>query len=122
MGSEMCIRDRKDSSRRPQSARDLARQLLSCKDASGWNSDAAERWWGRHDRKRSATRLPISVLDPFPRPARRNVTDDTSVDSASRSARSMDGSYDGLGFVDSDDGKTGETLDKDELGAGDSDA
>ena len=95
----------KDSSRRPQSARDLARQLHSCKDASGWNSDAAERWWGRHDRKRSATRLPISVLDPFPRPARRNVTDDTSVDSTSRSARSMDGTYDGLGFsVDSEDG------------------
>ena len=95
----------KDSSRRPQSARDLARQSHSCKDASGWNSDAAERWWGRHDRKRSATRLPISVLDPFPRPARRNVTDDTSVDSTSRSARSMDGTYDGLGFsVDSEDG------------------
>jgi len=111
-------------SRRPQSARDLSRQLLSCKDASGWNSDAAERWWGRHDRKRSATRLPISVLDSFPSPTRRkNVTDDTSVDSASQSARTMDGTYDGLDFaLDSERGTSGETLDNDERSSEDSDA
>jgi len=97
----------KDCSRRPQSARDLARQLHSCADANGWNSDAAERWWGRHDRKRSATRLPVTVLDSFPRPARRNVTDVTSGEST---ARSMDGTYDGVGFsLDSDD----KTLDGD---------
>lgn len=93
----------KDCSRRPQSARDLARQLHSCTDANGWNSDAAERWWGRHDRKRSTTKLPISVLDSLPRPTQRNVTDVGSEDST---FRSIDGTYDGTGFSLDSDGKT----------------
>ena len=48
----------KDRSRRPQTAKDLAKQLLDCQDAGDWDSDAAETWWGRHDRQLNSMRLP----------------------------------------------------------------
>ncbi len=40
----------KDRSRRPQTARDLGRQLTHCSAAAAWDSDAADRWWTRHTR------------------------------------------------------------------------
>jgi serine/threonine protein kinase len=47
----------KDRSRCPQTARDLARQLLNCQ-AANWSSDAADRWWERHERQAKLIRAP----------------------------------------------------------------
>jgi hypothetical protein len=41
----------KDRSRRPQSARELARLLNSCAAADNWDTDRAQHWWNRHLRK-----------------------------------------------------------------------
>ena len=32
--------------------------MLDCQDAGDWDSDAAETWWGRHDRQLNSIRLP----------------------------------------------------------------
>ncbi|MCA9257990.1 MAG: serine/threonine protein kinase [Planctomycetales bacterium] len=40
----------KTRARRPQTARELARQLANCADAAAWSMDDAERWWGRAQR------------------------------------------------------------------------
>jgi serine/threonine protein kinase len=53
----------KDRSRRPQSARDLARLLKSCAAADNWDSDRAQHWWNRHLRK--ATEVVVTTDDQF---------------------------------------------------------
>ncbi len=52
----------KDRSRRPQTARDLSRQLMHCAIANAWDSDAADRWWTRHARGDSSHSTAIHGL------------------------------------------------------------
>lgn len=66
----------KDRARRPQSAKELARQLKRCSMAANWDSDAADRWWARHDRQTSqvsvkfgSSAAPVSSKANDPPPA-----------------------------------------------------
>lgn len=43
----------KSRARRPQTARDLAQQLLRCSAAHDWKLADAETWWMSHDRRRT---------------------------------------------------------------------
>ena len=42
--------------RRPQTARDLAKQIETAVFASTWTKEDAEAWWGRHERELSKKR------------------------------------------------------------------
>lgn len=37
-------------SKRPQTAREFAVRIMKCSEASMWNVDEADAWWGRHER------------------------------------------------------------------------
>ncbi len=41
----------KNRARRPQTARDLAKQLAASSVTASWTSDDADAWWGRHERE-----------------------------------------------------------------------
>ena len=43
----------KSRARRPQTARDLAQQLIRCSAANDWKLVDAETWWMSHDRRRT---------------------------------------------------------------------
>ena len=40
----------KTRSKRPQTARDLARLLSNCPASEQWSLDQADQWWGQHER------------------------------------------------------------------------
>jgi eukaryotic-like serine/threonine-protein kinase len=41
----------KNRARRPQTARDLAKQLAASSVTTSWTADEADAWWGRHERE-----------------------------------------------------------------------
>jgi hypothetical protein len=43
----------KSRSKRPQTARDLAKLLNACPEAETWSLEQTESWWGRHARKQT---------------------------------------------------------------------
>lgn len=49
----------KDRSKRPQTARDLAKLLKNCPSAADWSLDKADAWWGQYERGQ----LPTSQLN-----------------------------------------------------------
>ncbi len=58
----------KDRSKRPQTARDLARQLAACNDAGQWDSETADRWWAKHDRKTKGLAATQTAMANLPDP------------------------------------------------------
>ena len=44
----------KSRSKRPSTARELAQLLMHCPTATAWSMEAADAWWGRHERGLSA--------------------------------------------------------------------
>src|SRR5262249_1635528 len=40
----------KSRAKRPQTARELAQRIIRCAEATVWNVDEADAWWGRHER------------------------------------------------------------------------
>ena len=56
----------KDADRRPQSARDLARALRSCRVAEGWTGERAARWWQTNSPPEAVPDRPAPVRDDSP--------------------------------------------------------
>ncbi|MFO0943490.1 MAG: serine/threonine protein kinase [Pirellulales bacterium] len=53
----------KSRARRPQTARDLAQQLLRCSAAQDWKLADAETWWMSHDRRRMQVTDGLKSMD-----------------------------------------------------------
>ncbi len=53
----------KSRARRPQTARDLAQQLLRCSAAHDWKLADAETWWMSHDRRRTQAADGLKSMD-----------------------------------------------------------
>jgi eukaryotic-like serine/threonine-protein kinase len=49
----------KSRAKRPQTARELAQLIARCPEASAWSIEEADQWWGRYERGREASAMPL---------------------------------------------------------------
>ncbi len=78
----------KNRARRPQTARDLSKQLAASSPTTNWTAEQADAWWGRHERELASTHV-VQNTDSRSAPRATSSTEPATTDTRTGTSRTV---------------------------------